>query len=94
VTTSIARKTTPPTTRRFDPGRHRLVRDRGGHRYTFGTLRLRAGKQARMGVGEKIACHESDPNLATQSAVVWPRAGTRHTPDMSSGEMYYFSFIG
>jgi hypothetical protein len=53
VTTSIARKTTPPTTRRFDPGRHRLVRDRGGHRYTFGTLRLRAGKQARMGVGEE-----------------------------------------
>jgi hypothetical protein len=53
VTISIARKTTPPTTRRFDPGRHRLVRDRGGHRYTFGTLRLRAGKQARMGVGEE-----------------------------------------
>jgi hypothetical protein len=53
VTTSIARKTTPPTTRRFDPGRHRLDRDRGGHRYTFGTLRLRAGKQARMGVGEE-----------------------------------------
>jgi hypothetical protein len=46
VTTSIARKTTPPTTRRFDPGRHRLVRDRGGHRNTFGTLRLswQAGK--------------------------------------------------
>ena len=53
VTTSIARTTTPPTTRRFDPGPHRLVRDRGGHRYTFGTLRLRAGKQARMGVGEE-----------------------------------------
>jgi hypothetical protein len=53
VTTSIARKSAPPTTRRFDPGRHRLVRDRGGHRSTFGTLRLRAGKQARMGVGEE-----------------------------------------
>ena len=26
-----------------------------------------------MGVGEKIACHESDPNLTTQSAVVWPK---------------------
>ena len=46
------------------------VREAAGHRYTFGTLRLRAGWQARM-MSAKIACHEPDPNVTTQSPVVW-----------------------
>jgi hypothetical protein len=71
VTTSIARKTTTPTTRRFDPGRHRLVRDRGGHRYTFGTLRSRAGKQARMGVGEKMALRWESARKAEGTGRKW-----------------------
>jgi hypothetical protein len=60
------------------------VRDAAGHRYRFGTLRLRAGKQARMVSARKIACHEPIQNVTTQSSVVWPRAGTRQTPEISS----------
>jgi hypothetical protein len=41
------------------------VRDAAGHRYTFGTLRLRIGWQARMGSARKIACHEPDPKVTT-----------------------------
>jgi len=42
------------------------VRDAAGHRYTFGTLRFRAGWQAKMMSARKIARHESDPNVTTQ----------------------------
>jgi hypothetical protein len=40
--------------------------DAAGHRYRFGTLRLRAGWQARMVSARKIACHESEPNVTMQ----------------------------
>ena len=42
------------------------VRDAAGHRYRFGTLRLRAGWQARMVSARKIACHEPEPNVTMQ----------------------------
>jgi hypothetical protein len=35
----------------------------------------------------KIACHEPDPNVTTQSPVVWPWAGTRRAPEIAGNQL-------
>jgi hypothetical protein len=61
------------------PSRHHWV-DRARMR-RFSAIRSAPSgcELARMVSARKIACHEPDPNVTTQSSVVWPWAGTRQT---------------
>jgi hypothetical protein len=50
-----------------------------------------ASWQAGNGVGQEDCLPRADPKVTTQSSVVWPRAETRQTPEISSTSPWTFT---